>query len=99
MAAGLTVFLGIWVAAIWATVRFGAPLIFPLVFGLFGLLLLIVVLDQWLTVTRVTAGDRAVTVATGWLLRAASALRAAGSRVTARVGSPAAARHTMTSRS
>jgi hypothetical protein len=28
MAAGLTVFLGILVAAIWVTVRFGAPLIF-----------------------------------------------------------------------
>jgi hypothetical protein len=91
MAAGLTVFLGIWVAAIWATVHFDAPLIFPLVFGLFGVLLLIVVLDQWLTVTRVTAGDGAVTVATGWLLpRRERTLRAAEvMEVTTRIGSEA----------
>jgi len=64
-ATGLTVFLGIWVAVIWATVRFDAPLILPVVLGLFGLLLLIAVLDQWLTVTRVTAGDGAHRVAGG----------------------------------
>jgi hypothetical protein len=61
------------------------------VFGLFGLLLLIVVLDQWLTVTRVTAGDGAVTVATGWLLpRGERTLRAAEvAGVTTRIGSQA----------
>ncbi|MBA3343982.1 MAG: hypothetical protein H0T44_01570 [Gemmatimonadales bacterium] len=38
-AIGLTCFLAIWVGAIWAMLAFDAPL-FPVIFGLFGLLLL-----------------------------------------------------------
>jgi hypothetical protein len=41
--------------------------LFPIVFGGFGLLLLYGVLDAWLGVTRVTAGGGRVTVASGWL--------------------------------
>jgi hypothetical protein len=66
-AAGLTVFFAIWCAAIWATIRFGAPIIFPIVFGLFGILLLIGLLDAWLRVTRVAVEPGRVTVATGYL--------------------------------
>jgi len=91
VAAGLTVFLGIWAAAIWATISFDAPLIFPLVFGLFGLLLLIVALDQWLGVMRVTAGDGTVVVATGWVVPGRErTLRAADvAEVTTRIASQA----------
>jgi hypothetical protein len=67
MAAGLTAFTAIWAGAVWATIAFHAPLIFPIVFAGFGLLLVYVTLDQWLRVTRVMAGDGAVTVASGWL--------------------------------
>ena len=55
MAASLTVFTLIWAAAIWATIAFDAPVIFPIVFGAFGVLLLFLVIDQWIGVARVTA--------------------------------------------
>ena len=57
MAAGVTVFLAIWLGATWATIALHAPLVFPIVFGAFGVLLTFLALDQWLRVTRVTAGD------------------------------------------
>lgn len=66
-ASGLTVFFLIWCAAIWATIHFGAPLLFPIVFGAFGVLLLVIVLDIWLGVTRVTVESGGVTVASGYL--------------------------------
>ena len=50
-------FLAIWLGAIWATIALHAPLMFPIVFGAFGVLLTFLALDQWLRVTRVTAGD------------------------------------------
>jgi hypothetical protein len=92
MAMGLTAFLGLWAAAIWGTLVFHAPLIFPVVFGAFGLLLVVMVLDQWLAVTRVTVGDGAVTVANGWLApRRERTLGAAEvAEVTTRIGSQAA---------
>ncbi len=67
MAIGLTAFAALWAGAIWLTIALHAPIIFPIVFGAFGVLLAIVVLDAWLTVTRVTVGDGRVTVASGWL--------------------------------
>jgi hypothetical protein len=89
MAMGLTGFLGLWAGAIWGTVAFHASLLFPIVFGAFGLLLVILVLDLWLTVTRVTAGDGVVTVASGWLVpRRERTLRAPEvAEVTTRIGS------------
>jgi hypothetical protein len=68
-----------------------APLLFPIVFGAFGLLLVIVALDLWLSVTRVTAGDGVVTVASGWLVpQRERTLRAAEvAEVTTRIGSQA----------
>lgn len=68
MAVSLTVFTLIWAAAIWATIAFDAPLIFPIVFGAFGALLLFLVLDQWMGVARVTADRSGVTIAKGWLV-------------------------------
>jgi hypothetical protein len=64
-ALGLTMFLLLWLGAIVAMVLLGAPLIFPIVFGLFAALLSWAVLDLWLGVSRVTAGDGAVRVASG----------------------------------
>ena len=66
-ALGLTAFGALWGGAVWLTVALHAPLIFPIVFGSFGLLLAVAVLDAWLTVTRVTVGDGRVSVANGWL--------------------------------
>jgi hypothetical protein len=66
-AAGLTGFAVIWLGAIAVLLRVHAPILFPLVFGLFGLLLIVATLDAWLGVTRVLAERGAVTVATGWL--------------------------------
>ncbi len=67
MAGGLTAFLAIWMGAVAGTIVMGAPLIFPIVFGAFGVFLVVAVLDAWLSVTRVTAGDDGVVVASGWL--------------------------------
>ena len=66
-AVGLTVFLLLWLCATAATVLLGAPILFPIVFGLFAVLLLWAVVDQWLSVSRVTTGDGAVSVASGLL--------------------------------
>jgi hypothetical protein len=88
-AVGISSFTALWMGAIALTIVLHAPLLFPIVFGLFGLLLVFMVLDAWLGVTRVTAGDGQVTVATGWLVpRRERTLRAADiSTVTARIAS------------
>jgi hypothetical protein len=52
LAASLTVFLLIWVGIIWLMHRYEAPLIFPIVFSLFGLLVLYGVLSLWLESSR-----------------------------------------------
>ena len=65
--AGLTLFLAIWLAAVWAMVHFGAPAVFQAVFGGFGVLLVWVTVAAWLGVSRVTVGDGTVTVGRGLL--------------------------------
>lgn len=52
-ALGLTVFLGIWCGFIVLMIKLGAPWIFPIVFGLFALLMVIGVLDLWCGATRI----------------------------------------------
>jgi hypothetical protein len=91
MAASLTVFTLIWAAAVWATIAFDAPLIFPIVFGGFGVLLVFLVIDQWMGVARVTADRGGVTIAKGWLVPGRErTLRAAEvADVTTRIGSQA----------
>ena len=66
-AAGLTVFLVVWLAAVGLQVYLGAPALFPITSGLFGLLILVGVLDLWLGVSRVTGDAGTLTVATGYL--------------------------------
>jgi hypothetical protein len=77
-AVGISSFTALWMGALALTIVLHAPLLFPIVFGLFGLLLVLIVLDAWLGATRVVAGDGQVTVATGWLVpRRERTLRAA----------------------
>lgn len=91
MAMSLTVFTLIWAAGIWATIAFRAPIIFPIVFGAFGVLLMLILIDQWIGVTRVTADRDGVTVAKGWLVPGSGrTLRAADvAEVTIKIGSQA----------
>jgi hypothetical protein len=66
-ASGLTGFTLIWWGALGIQLYLHAPIIFPIVTALFGLLLMIGVLDLWLKVSRVTVDAGSVTVATGYL--------------------------------
>ncbi|HEX6105808.1 MAG TPA: hypothetical protein VFZ26_09505, partial [Gemmatimonadales bacterium] len=66
-AAGATAFLAIWVGAIALMLGLGAPILFVIVFGLFGLLILWGVLELWLRVTRVTAEPGSLVLASGYL--------------------------------
>ena len=66
-ATGLTGFTLIWWGALGIQLYLHAPIIFPIVTALFGLLLMVGVLDLWLKVSRVTVGAGTVTVATGYL--------------------------------
>jgi hypothetical protein len=52
MAASLTIFLAIWTGVVWLLVHLGTPLIFPILFGLFGLLIFYWALDLWLGSSR-----------------------------------------------
>lgn len=63
--AGLTAFVAVWLAAVWATVYLDAPIFFQAVFGVIGLLLAWAALASWFGVSRVTIGDGTVTVARG----------------------------------
>jgi len=87
-AVGLTLFLFLWLGATLATVLLGAPIVFPLVFGLFAVLLIWAVLDQWLGVSRVRAGDGTVSVASGLVTAGRERRLAAGqvAAVTTRIG-------------
>ncbi len=66
-AAGLTGFTMVWLAAIALQLYLEAPVIFPVVFGVFAILLVISMLDQWIGVSRVTVDQGMLTLATGYL--------------------------------
>ena len=88
VSAGLTFFLAIWLAAVWATVHFGAPLLLQVIFGAFGVLLVCVTAASWLGVSRVTVGDGHVTVGRGLLAPMREHCLTAGeiAEVTTRIG-------------
>src|SRR5208283_1132452 len=65
-AASLTIFLLIF-SVITYFLILHAPIIFPLAFGFFSLLLLYFTLQLWLVTTRVVIGGNAMTVQAGWL--------------------------------
>jgi hypothetical protein len=52
-AAGMTLFLAIWSGVDWLLIHLEAPLIFPIVFGFFGVLILYGVLALWFGTSRV----------------------------------------------
>jgi hypothetical protein len=66
-AASLTMFTLLWLAAIAFQLYIKVPVIFPIVFGIFGVFLVIGMLDLWLGVSRVTADRGLLTLATGYL--------------------------------
>ena len=59
-ALGLTAFLLIWTGALWLQIALDAPWFFPLLTGLFELLLLAIVADLWLGTTDVTVGPQTI---------------------------------------
>jgi hypothetical protein len=66
-AVSLTFFMLLWWAALGIQLYFRAPIIFPIVTGLFGLLIVVGVLDLWLKVSRVRVDAGVVTLASGYL--------------------------------
>lgn len=67
VATGSTAFTLLWLAIVWVLFLFKAPVAFPVVFGLFGLLFIFVTLKLWLGVSRVTVDAGALAVASGYL--------------------------------
>ena len=59
-AIGLTAFVLIWTGALWLQIAIDAPVLFPLLTGLFELLLLVIAADLWLGTTTVTVGSHTV---------------------------------------
>jgi hypothetical protein len=66
VAAGTTVFMLLWGAMVVALVRYDAPVLFPIVFGLLELLLIMGALQFWFGVSRVTADRDMLVVAQGY---------------------------------
>jgi hypothetical protein len=66
-ATGVTFFLLLWVGCIALQMYFRAPIAFPIVTGLIGLLILVGVLDLWLEVSRVRVDAGTLTWAKGYL--------------------------------
>lgn len=66
-AMGITAFFLVWTAVVWFLLGSDAPLLFPIVFGLFDLLFGILVLQLWFGVTRVVITADAVMVYRGVL--------------------------------
>lgn len=52
-AAGTSAFLALWLGAIVLQVKLGAPVMFPIVFGVFAVLIGLAAADMWLSVARV----------------------------------------------
>jgi hypothetical protein len=66
-AIGMTVFLVIWWGALLVQIYLKAPLLFPIVTGLFGILIAVFAMELWLKVSRVIVGKGTLTVASGYL--------------------------------
>ena len=60
-AAVTTVFFSIWSAIVWFLFHSDAPVIFPVIFGLFEVLLFVAVLQLWFGTATVTVGSGALT--------------------------------------
>ncbi|NIR44239.1 MAG: hypothetical protein GWN99_08935 [Gemmatimonadetes bacterium] len=66
-AVGITVFFVIWTAVTFILPGLGAPIIFPIVFGLFGLLIGYAVVTAWLLTTHVIAEASGIWIRSGLL--------------------------------
>jgi hypothetical protein len=66
VAAGSAGFTLLWTAGFVATVRFDAPVVFPIVFGLLGIVLIVGTLQLCFGVSRVVAQKGLLTVAKGY---------------------------------
>lgn len=62
---GLTAFFAIWTGVVWGLGRLGAPLLFQIIFGLFDLLLAVMVLQMWLGITRLSLSPEGVRLSSG----------------------------------
>ena len=68
MAVGLTVFFIIWSGFLWFMTVKGAPIMFPIIFGLVDVLILFGLLNAWFKSSRVTVDSTGVTAVNRWLL-------------------------------
>ncbi len=75
---GITLFTAVWLGVVWFLFQFKAPLLFPIVFSLFGLLLIYGMLQMWLGVSRVTVNAGTVAVASGYISPGGERVLAAG---------------------
>ncbi len=87
-AVGATVFTVLWTGFLVGVTYAGAPLIFPIVFGLFELVIIIGTLQLWFGVSRVTADRGTLVVARGYFypVRERSVSAADLTDVTASIG-------------
>jgi hypothetical protein len=87
-AIGSTVFMLLWTGIVVALIYFDTPVLFPIVFGLFEVLLIYGTLQLWLGVSRVTVEAGMLSVATGYLYPSAERKLAATeiADVTAAIG-------------
>lgn len=68
MAFMLTFILGIWSGFLWLMIARGAPILFPVVFGLFEILIFWGCLMTWIKSSRVTVNSFGVTLQTRWII-------------------------------
>ncbi len=61
-AVGMTVFLIVWLGAIWLQLYLGAPMLFPIVCGLIGVLIFVATIDLWVSVTLVRIEEGTVAI-------------------------------------
>jgi hypothetical protein len=69
-AAGLTAFLLIWTVVVWVLIVVDAPLLFPIVFGFFEILLILGALQMWFGISRLELSPDAVAITSGLTLAA-----------------------------
>jgi hypothetical protein len=68
VATGWTAFTVLWTAVVTVLFLSDVPILFPIVFGLFELLLVLGALDQWLGVSRVTADRGTLSIERGYVV-------------------------------